>query len=66
MHAASLSLDRLPRLGIDIGRVIIGAVDDSGRADTSFLSGTLERAMETPPTPPGAPGKPGAPAAVKR
>jgi hypothetical protein len=36
-------------LGIDIGRVIIGPVDDDGHADTSFLSGTPERAMETPP-----------------
>ena len=38
-------------LGIDIGRVIIGPVDDDGHADTSFLSGTPDRAMETPPTP---------------
>ncbi|HWO24359.1 MAG TPA: hypothetical protein VNO30_36695 [Kofleriaceae bacterium] len=40
-----------PILGIDIGRVIIGPVDDHGRADTSFLSGTVERAMQTPPAP---------------
>jgi hypothetical protein len=38
-------------LGIDVGRVIIGPVDDGGRADTSFLSGTPERAMATPPAP---------------
>lgn len=38
-------------LGIDIGRVIIGPVDNVGRADTSFLSGTPERAMQTPPAP---------------
>jgi hypothetical protein len=38
-------------LGIDIGRVIIGPADDHGRADTSFLSGTPDRAMETPPAP---------------
>jgi hypothetical protein len=38
-------------LGIDIGRVIIGAADDDGHADTSFLSGTPERAMQTPPAP---------------
>lgn len=38
-------------LGIDIGRVIIGAVDDNGHADTSFLSGTPERALQTPPAP---------------
>src|SRR5258705_10975213 len=36
-------------LGIDIGRVIIGPADDDGRADTSFLSGTPDRAMATPP-----------------
>ena len=40
-----------PTLGIDIGRVIIGPVDDDGHADTSFLSGTPERAMSTPPAP---------------
>jgi hypothetical protein len=40
----------LPTLGIDIGRVIIGAADDRGHADTSFLSGTPDQAMETPPT----------------
>jgi hypothetical protein len=38
-----------PRLGIDIGRVIISAGE--GGADTSFLSGTLEDALETPPMP---------------
>jgi hypothetical protein len=38
-------------LGIDIGRVIIGPADDDGSADTSFLSGTPERAMQTPPAP---------------
>src|SRR4051812_39117520 len=35
-------------LGIDIGRVIIGAADASGRADTSFLSGSDEAALCTP------------------
>jgi hypothetical protein len=35
-------------LGIDIGRVIIGAADASGRADTSFLSGGEEGALATP------------------
>jgi hypothetical protein len=39
-----------PRIGIDIGRVIMAPVN-GGRADTSFLSGTLERAMQTPPSP---------------
>lgn len=38
-------------LGIDIGRVIIGPAGDDGYADTSFLSGTPEHAMQTPPTP---------------
>ena len=36
------------RIGIDIGRVIIGAVVD-GRADTSFLGSRLEDAIHTPP-----------------
>lgn len=39
-----------PRIGIDIGRVIMAPVKD-GKADTSFLSGSLERAMQTPPSP---------------
>lgn len=37
-----------PVLGIDIGRVIIGAADPAGRADTSFLSGSDEAALSTP------------------
>jgi hypothetical protein len=37
-----------PVLGIDIGRVIIGAADPSGRADTSFLSGSDDAALSTP------------------
>jgi hypothetical protein len=37
-----------PVLGIDIGRVIIGAADASGKADTSFLSGSDDAAMSTP------------------
>jgi len=39
-----------PRIGIDIGRVIMTPVR-GGKADTSFLSGSLERAMQTPPSP---------------
>src|SRR5262245_11105822 len=39
-----------PALGVDIGRVIVGAVDPSGRADTSFLRGGDEEALSTPPT----------------
>ena len=35
------------RLGIDFGRVIMGAADSEGHADTSFLSGGEARAMET-------------------
>lgn len=38
------------RIGIDIGRVIIGPVIN-GRADTSFLGSRLEDALHTPPAP---------------
>lgn len=38
------------RIGIDIGRVIIGPVI-GGRADTSFLGSRLEQAVLTPPAP---------------
>lgn len=41
---------REARLGVDIGRVIIGGGDQPG-ADTSFLDGDEERAMQTPPVP---------------
>lgn len=37
------------RLGIDIGRVIIGG--DAGRGDTSFFSGSDDDAMGTPEVP---------------
>jgi hypothetical protein len=40
-----------PVLGIDIGRVIIGAADPSGAADTSFLSGGEDAALSTPASP---------------
>lgn len=40
-----------PVLGIDIGRVIIGAADPSGAADTSFLSASDEAALATPSSP---------------
>ena len=36
-------------LGVDIGRVIMAPVRD-GQPDTSFLTGTMEQAMQTPPT----------------
>lgn len=39
-----------PVLGIDIGRVIIGAADSSGTADTSFISGSEAAALRTPPS----------------
>lgn len=39
-----------PRIGIDIGRVIMAPVV-GGRADTSFLTGDLEAALRTPPSP---------------
>jgi hypothetical protein len=37
-------------LGIDIGRVIIGAADPSGKADTSFIGGSEAAALATPAT----------------
>jgi len=40
-----------PVLGIDIGRVIVGAADPSGVADTSFISGSEEAALATSATP---------------
>ena len=39
-----------PALGIDIGRVIISPVDESG-ADTQFLNGSEAEAMATPASP---------------
>lgn len=39
-----------PRLGIDIGKVIMSPIS-GGKSDTSFLSGDLQRAMQTPPSP---------------
>lgn len=36
------------KLGIDIGRVLIAA-EEQGRGDTSFIGGTLEQALRTPP-----------------
>ena len=36
-------------LGIDIGRVIIAPGGCGGREDTSFIEGTLEEALQTPP-----------------
>lgn len=36
------------KLGIDVGRVLISPGDDK-RPDTSFIGGTLEHALNTPP-----------------
>ncbi len=44
----SQNLVRQPRLGVDIGRVIIGTAQLGGDADTSFLSGGEDAAMDTP------------------
>jgi hypothetical protein len=38
------------KLGIDVGRVLISPGDDSA-PDTSFIGGTLEDALRTPPYP---------------
>jgi hypothetical protein len=37
------------KLGIDVGRVLISAEDPGSAADTSFIGGTLEDALRTPP-----------------
>jgi len=39
------------RIGIDIGRVLLGPTREDGGADTSFLSGSDERALSSPPAP---------------
>src|SRR5215831_16130819 len=36
-------------LGIDIGRVLISPDPANGKADTSFIGGSLEAALATPP-----------------
>jgi len=36
-------------LGIDIGRVIIAPGEGGGKEDTSFIEGSLEEALQTPP-----------------
>ncbi|MFC8527083.1 hypothetical protein [Nocardia sp. NPDC057227] len=43
--------DNIPRLGIDFGRVVMGAAAESGAADTVFLDGSHADAMRTPPEP---------------
>ncbi len=40
-----------PRLGVDIGRVLIAPVDPVSGADTEFLNGDDRRALLTPPSP---------------
>lgn len=37
------------KLGIDIGRVLIAPDSPDGKADTSFIGGSLEAAIATPP-----------------
>jgi hypothetical protein len=39
----------MKKLGIDIGRVLIAPDSPEGRADTSFIGGTLADALATPP-----------------
>jgi hypothetical protein len=39
----------MKKLGIDIGRVLIAPEAVDGRADTSFIGGSLEAALATPP-----------------
>lgn len=39
---------QMPRLGIDVGRVLI-APDGAGGGDTSFIGGSLADALATPP-----------------
>ena len=49
-HSSSLSSSPTPpRVGVDIGRVLIGAADPNGTADTSFLNNSDEGALLTPP-----------------
>jgi hypothetical protein len=38
------------RIGVDIGRVLMAPTDAGGHADTSFLSGSDDDAMSTPPS----------------
>ena len=42
-------INKQHRLGIDIGRVIIAPGDDN--VDTSFLRGSIQDALDTPPYP---------------
>ena len=51
METTHLTPSHRPVLGIDIGRVIIGPVDDAGHADTTFLSGSPAQALATQPSP---------------
>ncbi len=39
----------MERLGIDIGRVLTAPDAEGGRADTSFIGGSLQDALDTPP-----------------
>ncbi|MGW0246859.1 hypothetical protein ACWDYH_09495 [Nocardia goodfellowii] len=46
-----MNTDVIPRLGVDFGRVIQGALLEPGDADTVFLDGGFAEAMRTPPSP---------------
>jgi hypothetical protein len=39
------------RIGIDVGRVLVGASTDGGEPDTSFLTATDDEAIRIPPEP---------------
>jgi hypothetical protein len=51
LDMARRNKDSGPRLGIDIGRVIIGPGDPADGGDTAFLRGSDEHAMKTPEMP---------------
>ncbi|MEV6275574.1 hypothetical protein [Nocardia sp. NPDC051832] len=46
-----MKTSEVPRLGVDFGRVIQGALLEPGDADTAFLDGGFDEAMRTPPSP---------------
>jgi hypothetical protein len=48
-HRNAFKEGTMNRLGIDIGRVLIAPDAADGRADTSFIGGSLEAALATPP-----------------
>jgi hypothetical protein len=50
LRVEDIEENTMHRIGIDIGRVIVGPVLN-GRADTSFLGARVEDAVHTPPAP---------------